>query len=282
MLTIKAPAKINWSLYVLRKREDGYHDILSLIQGIDLYDTIDFETFHDIRIYSNVSIRKENNIVYKAIRALQEYVGIKNGVKVSLKKEIPIGAGLGGGSSDGAFTLKALNELWQLKLSNNELIRIGQTLGSDVSFFFNLPFCLVEGKGDLLKPLKIEKSYILLIVKPKFSISTRWAYESLNLSNPLTENNEKVNNIIYHLYETLLRGDIVNIHLWNDFEKIVMKKYPEIGLIKRQLKKFGAIASVMSGSGSAVFGLFESKESALAAQDHFSGYWSRVVQTLTE
>jgi len=191
MLTYKAFAKINWALSVLNKRNDGYHDIISLMHAIDLYDTLIFEPSSGIEIQTELPIKRENNLIYKAIIALQQYTGIKKGIKVTLQKQIPIGAGLGGGSSDAATTLKALNELWGLNLGVNTLQEIGASIGSDVPFFFNLPLCIVEGRGDIIKPLKIEKSYTLVIVKPKFSISTKWAYEFLNLETELTTEYKK-------------------------------------------------------------------------------------------
>lgn len=281
MVTVKAPAKINWSLSVLRRREDGYHDILSLIQAVGLYDTLTFEDSQEIEIVSNQFIKKENNLVYKAIVALQNFTGINRGVKVTLKKEIPIGAGLGGGSSDGAATLKALNEFWQIGLSNEQLIEIGKTLGSDVPFFFSLPLCIVRGRGEILEPLKINKAYTLLLVKPSFGVSTRWAYEALNMRGQLTENYEKINNSIWLLYENLCKGRL-NLDLWNDFEKVVEKRYPEVGKIKRKLIEAGAKQSLMSGSGSTVFGLFEGVAEAQSALNKFSGYWCKVVQTLID
>ncbi|MCX8034362.1 MAG: 4-(cytidine 5'-diphospho)-2-C-methyl-D-erythritol kinase [Thermodesulfovibrio sp.] len=280
MLTIKTPAKINWSLSVLKKRPDGYHDIISLIQAIDLYDTLIFEESEEIEIICNAPIKLENNLVYKSVKALQEYTGIKKGVKITLKKEIPIGAGLAGGSSDVSATLKTLNELWGLNLNSQELQKLGTSLGSDVSFFFHLPICIIEGRGEIIKPLKIQKSYNLLLVKPPFGISTKWAYDSIEIKSQLTENYEKINNNTWQLYELICKGVIDSFYLWNDLEKPVIKRYPEIDRLKKRLLKVGAVVSLMSGSGSTVFGLFKSKEEALSAAERFNGYWVKVVQTL--
>ncbi|MCX7988003.1 MAG: 4-(cytidine 5'-diphospho)-2-C-methyl-D-erythritol kinase [Thermodesulfovibrio sp.] len=280
MLTIKTPAKINWSLSVLRKRPDGYHDIISLIQAIDLYDTLIFEEADEIEIICSAPIRKENNLVYKAVKALQDYTGIKKGIKITIKKEIPIGAGLAGGSSDAYATLKTLNQLWEINLSSHELLSLSSSLGSDISFFFYLPICIVEGKGEIIKPLRIEKSYNLLLIKPHFGISTGWAYESLNIKSQLTENYEKINNNIWQLYDLLCKGAVDNIYLWNDLEKPVIRRFNEIDRLKKRLLNAGAKVSLMSGSGSTVFGLFKSKEEALSAAERFDGYWVRVVQTL--
>lgn len=280
MLTIKTPAKINWSLSVLRKRPDGYHDIISLIQAIDLYDTLTFEEADGIEIICNNPIKLENNLVYRAVKALQEYTGIKRGIKIILKKEIPIGAGLAGGSSDASATLKTLNELWRLNLSPQELQKLGTSLGSDVSFFFHLPICIIEGKGEIIKPLKIQKSYNLLLIKPPFGISTKWAYDYIKIKSQLTENYEKINNNTWQLYELICKGAIDSFYLWNDLEKPVIKRYPEIDRLKKKLLNIGAVVSLMSGSGSTVFGLFKSKEEAIFASEKFNGYWTKVVQTL--
>jgi 4-diphosphocytidyl-2-C-methyl-D-erythritol kinase len=280
MFTILAPAKINWALSVIRKRSDGYHDILSIVQAIDLYDYLAFEESDNIEIQTNSTIRMENNLVYKAIIALKNFTGIKKGIRVTLKKEIPIGGGLGGGSSDAASTLKALNEFWRLKLSLENLIQIGASIGSDIPFFLNLPICIIEGRGEIVKPLKIDKTYTLLLVKPSFGISTKWAYESLNLKTQLTENYEKINNNIWQLYQNLKKGDIENLYLWNDLEVVVSKQYPEIEMIKKMLIKAGAKASLMSGSGATVFGLFNDEKKALEASEFFKGYWVKVVKTL--
>lgn len=281
MLTYKAFAKINWALSVLNKRNDGYHDIISLMHAIDLYDTLIFEPSSGIEIQTELPIKRENNLIYKAIIALQQYTGIKKGIKVTLQKQIPIGAGLGGGSSDAATTLKALNELWGLNLGVNTLQKIGVSIGSDVPFFFNLPLCIVEGRGDIIKPLKIEKSYTLVIVKPEFSISTKWAYEFLYLETELTTEYKKINNNIWQLYLLLCEGAYSNFHSWNDLEKSVSGKYPEIEKIKKKLLEAGALMSLLSGSGSTVFGVFNNEVDANETLKIFEGYWCKVVQTLT-
>ncbi len=280
MLTIKTPAKINWSLSILKKRTDGYHDIISLIHAIDLYDTLIFEESEVIEIVCNAPIKIENNLVYKAAKELLNYTGIKKGVKITIKKDIPIGAGLAGGSSDAAATLKTLNEFWNINLKTEELMQIGKSLGSDVNFFFHLPISIVEGRGEIIKPLEINKSYNLLLIKPAFGVSTRWAYESIEIKSQLTENYEKINNNIWQLYDLLCKGVLENIYLWNDLEKPVIRRYPEIDRLKKRLLKAGAKVSLMSGSGSTVFGVFKSKEEAITASEEFSGYWVRVVQTL--
>ncbi|MCS7203760.1 MAG: 4-(cytidine 5'-diphospho)-2-C-methyl-D-erythritol kinase [Thermodesulfovibrio sp.] len=282
MLTYKSFAKINWALSVLKKRDDGYHDILSLIHAIDLHDTITFEPYDKLEVKINLPISKEENIVYWAAKTLKDHCKVEDGVLIKIEKEIPTASGLGGGSSNAAVTLKALNKFWNLNLSLEKLKEIAISVGSDVPFFFHLPIALVEGKGDIVKPLQIEKVYTLLVVKPSFGISTKFAYESLRLKEDLTEKYEKINNSIWQLYKNLCEGKIEKIKIWNDFEKILLNSFPEVEEIKKKLIKAGAILSLMSGSGSAVFGVFEDDEKAKVAATAFKGkYWCRVVHTLT-
>lgn len=282
MLTYKAYAKINWALSVLRKRDDGYHDIVSLMHAIDLYDTMISEPCSDIKIEINFPIKKEDNLVYKAIKALQNYTGVKKGVKIIIEKRIPIGAGLGGGSSDAATAIKALNELWQLNLSIDKLHEIGASIGSDIPFFFYLPMSIAQGRGEIIKPLKIQKSYMILLVKPAFSISTKLVYEFLERKTQLTTEHENVNNNIWQLYNYLYTGQIKKISLWNDLEETVIKQYPEIGKIKKKLIDTGAEQTLLSGSGSAVFGVFQSEVEVKKAAKEFKRYWHTVTRTLVD
>ncbi len=282
-LVLKAPAKINWSLYVLNKREDGYHNILSLMQCVELYDTLTFEHSDVIEVITDMDILYSQNLVYKAALSLKSYAGIKNGAKIILKKEIPSGAGLGGGSSDAAYTLIGLNKLWGLRLKNDELKIIGSRLGSDVPFFFHCPMAIAEGRGEILNPLKIDKSYALLLIKPSVSISTAWAYENIGANykaNELTKTGHKDNNIKL-IYDALKTGDISSLKsmIHNDFEEIIIEKYPVIGSLKQRLLDAGASAAIMSGSGSTVFGLFENMDKAVNASGQFSSHWNMIVLT---
>jgi len=301
MLTLKAPAKINWTLYVLNKREDGYHNILSLMHCVNLYDTLIFEHASGIELSANMDIPAEQNLVYKAAGMLKECTNTKAGAKIILKKEIPSGAGLGGGSSDAACALTGLNRLWRLDLSADELKTIGSRLGSDIPFFLNYysdtccPLAVVEGRGEVLTPLKIDKSFTLLLIKPSVSISTAWAYEKLssNLtphfllkaqgqgSKKLTKTRDKINNIKL-IYNALKAGDmsLVNDRIHNDFEDAVIEEYPVISGLKEELLNVGASMAIMSGSGSTVFGLFDNRDKAIKASKQFSICWNRVVLTV--
>lgn len=288
MFTLRAPAKINWSLYVLNKRDDGYHNILSLMHCIGLYDTLTFEVSDSIELSSGMDIPYSQNLVYKAAQSLQSYAETKIGAKIILEKEIPSGAGLGGGSSDAAYTLIGLNKLWGLGLSADELRTIGSRLGSDVPFFFSCPMAIAEGRGELLTPLEIDVSYTLLLIKPSVSVSTSWAYEKIGSrvkgqgsSMELTKTGYKINNIKL-IYGALKTGEIslLKSKIHNDFEDAVIERYPVIGDLKEKLLDAGASVASMSGSGSSVFGLFENRDRAVEASERFPLYWNKVIETL--
>jgi len=282
MLVLKAPAKINWTLYVLDKRKDGYHNILSLMQCIELYDTLTFEGSDSVEVITDIQVPVEQNLVYKSAQLLNDRFGIKRGVRIRLDKEIPSGAGLGGGSSDAAYTLIGLNKVWDLGLGKDELKLLGSEIGSDVPFFFDCPIALVEGRGDIVKPLEIDNQYALLLLKPLVSISTAWAYEQLTKATAeLTKTEDKFNNIQL-IYNALRSGDVslIKSKANNDFEDLAMKKYPVIKELKEKLLDAGALMAIMSGSGSTVFGLFEDRDKAASASKQFSSHWSRVVETL--
>ncbi len=284
MLTVKAPAKINWSLFVLDKREDGYHNILSLLHSIGLYDTLEFEPSDTLTLESDLDIPCEQDLVYKAASVLKNYSGTDKGARIVVRKEIPSGAGLGGGSSDAAYTLMALNNLWKLDLGKAELKALGSVLGSDVPFFFDGPLAEAEGRGERLTGLPVSRSYVLLLVKADCSVSTSWAYGALDGQGKMERGKieDKKKNIRL-IYQALASGDIYNIagNAHNDFEDAVIRRYPVIGAVKEGLLNNGAVMAHMSGSGSTVFGLFNDEKGALNASGHFQSYFCRVVKTLT-
>lgn len=282
LITLKAPAKINWSLYVLDKRPDGYHDILTLMHRIAIYDTITIGHSDRLELYSAMNIPDEQNIVFKAAEALRKYSGIGDGARIVLEKDIPTGAGLGGGSSDAAFTLIGLNRLWSLGLPLEELKTIGSSLGSDVPFFFDSPLAVAEGRGERLSSVEINIPCTILLIKPSVSVSTAWAYKNIDLQSlKLTKREHKDNNIKL-IYSSLRTGEtsLLRTALHNDFEKVVFGQYPLIGRLKEQLIDSGASAALMSGSGSSVFGFFEDRERAEKAAGLFSSHWYRVTETL--
>lgn len=281
-LQLSAPAKINWFLSVLGKREDGYHNISSLMQCISIYDNLTFEQADIIEVVSDLDIFPSDNLVYKAASLLKQYTSYKKGAKIALHKNIPVSAGLGGGSSDAAYTLSGLNRIWGLGLSKRELSTIGVEIGSDVPFFLNCSFAFVEGKGEKITPLKLNNpDIVLLLVKPPISVSTAWAYAYFDKLN-IGELTKKTVDIKLFC-QAFLNRDLASLRatLNNDLEKVVIERYPVVGEIKDKLLKNGAIISSMTGSGPTVFGVFESKKAALTAAEKLGfNNWCRVAETM--
>lgn len=280
MLTLRPPAKINWFLNVFDKRADGYHDILSLMQLVSLSDLLTFENSDEIEVVTEAAIPLNNNLVYRSAVLLKEFSGIKQGARIELKKEIPMAAGLGGGSSDAAYTMIGLNRLWNLNLTVHELMKLGERLGSDIPFFFQGPIALVEGRGEKVSPVEIMRTYTLLLVKPQIDISTAWAYKEFQSNSAVLTN--KANNIKL-LCHALESGDFSHMSsaLRNDLEPYVVKRHPVINNIKNELLSKGAVFSSMSGSGPTVFGVFETEAKASEAMETLvSDNWCRVVKTV--
>jgi len=261
-LTVHAPAKINLALKILRKRADGYHDIKSILQKVSLYDTLSLKLspLQGITVTADdPSIPTDSyNLAYRAAVLLLKQQKITPGISIHIKKRIPAGAGLGGGSSNAAATLTGLNKLLRCNLPETELLRLGVEIGADVPFFiYDKPSALAEGIGEQLSPVKIQVPLWLVIVFPGFSISTKWAYENYRV---LT--NEGKNIRIPRSFEQL--NSVLHI-LSNDLENVVTKQYPEIQEIKHTLIQAGACSSLMSGSGSSVFGIFPDEQQAQEA-----------------
>lgn len=256
-----ANAKINLSLEILHKRQDGYHELNTLFAPVSITDRIDF-CFTDspgIDIRTTVNLDPDN-IIEKAINLFLESFKIEQiGVQVHLEKNIPIGAGLGGGSSDAAFTLRALSEYFSIG-DIGDLLPIATRLGSDVPFFLFNRAALGSGKGEILYPVDTGLPYRAVLVNPGIHISTPEAYSMLNPESTRTPVLTR-ENINFILADKLLWSE----YFRNDFETIIFKKYPLIEEIKRNLKKSGAFFALMSGSGSTVFGIFEDNSAAESA-----------------
>ncbi len=303
MLTLKAPAKINWFLNVLGRREDGFHDIESLIQKISLYDVLKISLSEELTLTADGGIPEKENLVYKAASLLKSTYSVEEGAHLELHKNIPVGAGLGGGSSDAAAALMGLNQLWSLGLSSESLSEAAARIGSDVPFFLFGPASFVYGRGEKLVPCRAEKKLYILLVKPPFEISTAWVYKNLKTTrllkdkaletdksgnmpedlSKLTKKTEKVNNI------KLLIRNIEEAHFsalsgseLNDLESVTIREFHVIAEIKDRLLRLGAIFSLMSGSGSTVFGVFRSGDEAEAASREFQGFWTAAVHTITD
>lgn len=285
MLTLRPPAKINWFLNVFNRREDGFHDILSLMQQVSLSDILTFDDAGEIEVITEAAIPLNNNLVYRSALLLKEFSGVKLGARIELKKEVPMAAGLGGGSSDAAYTMIGLNRLWNLNLPVHELMRLGERLGSDIPFFFQGPVAVVEGRGEKVSPVTLMKPYTLLLVKPRIEVSTAWAYKEFHDSaeSDSVVLTNKANNIKL-LCHALENGDLsyLSSTLRNDLESHVVKRHPVINNIKNELLSKGAVFSSMSGSGPTVFGVFETEGKALNAMKGMPpDNWCRVVETVT-
>ena len=258
-------SKVNIGLKVLNQRNDGYHNIYTVFQELDFGDTIQIEKIDDgCTIKSNVDWIPidESNICHKAYSALKTKFPDLGGISIHIQKNVPIGSGLGGGSANGAATLKGLNDLCGLNLSDGELEKIGATIGADVPFFIRGGTQLGEGIGDKLTllPSHIQGAYLLVI--PDVSISTPWAYSGL--INKLNSEELMPN------FAGFFSGDYASLKIFeNDFERIVIPAYPEIGAIKRKLLELGARFASLSGSGSTVYGIFDEDASAKEAELFF-------------
>lgn len=254
-------AKVNFGLRVLRKRPDGFHDIQTILQTIDLGDELVITPTRetDIRVrcdHPDVPSGPEN-LAHRAARLLQREFRVQNGCRIEIAKNIPPAAGLGGGSSNAAATLIGLNRLWKLNLSNGDLIALAARLGSDVPFFVEGGTVLAEGRGERLTALQLIPDFWLVLIKPDFSIATSWAYARVKI--PLTKNSLDVK--LKKLRQISNLDHLLSL-LNNDLERAVEETYPSIGEIKKELLSKGAMGAAMSGSGSSVFGLVRTREAA--------------------
>ncbi|UFS68866.1 4-(cytidine 5'-diphospho)-2-C-methyl-D-erythritol kinase [Geomonas sp. RF6] len=277
-LQLKAPAKVNYRLDVLRRREDGYHDLRMVMQRVNLCDDVEIALTETpgIRVVCNTpgAPDGEGNIAWRAANALLALSPWKGGIDISITKKIPIGAGLGGGSSDAATVLMGVNELLDLSLSEERLREIGVKLGADVPFFIFKKTAIAEGIGDRLTALEGMPKLWVVLVNPGIHISTGWVYQSLRLTG------EKVAANIPRLYGGV--GDVCAI-LSNDLEQVSFERYPALPALKEELLTVGAAGSLMSGSGSTVFALFEEEKTAKAAAAEIGkrhGWLSVAVETL--
>ena len=260
-LSLKSYAKVNLFLEVLGKRDDGYHEIESLIQEISLCDNILLEDrLRGITILcpnKKVNIpSNHNNLAYKAAKLLIERFDIKKGISIAIDKKIPVGSGLGGGSSNAASVLKGLNQLWNIGLKNAQLQELGAEIGSDVPFFINGKTALVKGRGVKIHTCFTMPKIWLVLAVPNISVSTKWAYGRLD--RDLTKN---INSANLPRVKKLQVKDIMN-NLFNRLEEVVFKEYPLIKAIKEKMIACGASSALMSGTGSAVFGIASSKDKA--------------------
>jgi len=263
LFRINSFAKINLALAVLGRRADGYHDIETVFQSIDLADEIEFRPASGINLTCEnlPGVAKENNLVWKAANILTEHAGKNPGVSITLRKKIPFGAGLGGGSANAAATLLGLRRFWNLDVSDAALHDIAEKLGSDVPFFLNGGTALGTGRGEKLSALPDMPPEHLVVIFPGVQVSTAEAYKSLNLGLTSVDSDPR----IYRFLSLTQAGKPCRTGIFNDFEASILPAWPEIAEAKSFLNAHGATAALLSGSGSSVFGFFSDEESARAA-----------------
>lgn len=261
-MKLRAFAKINLGLDVIRRREDGYHEVRMIMQTIQMYDQLEMEkkNIPGIDLTTNLSYIpvNENNLVYKAAKLLMDQYHIREGVSIDLNKFIPVAAGMAGGSSDAAATLVGMNKLFHLGLSKEELMKIGVKIGADVPYCIMRGTALSEGIGEKLTPLSPMPSCYILIGKPGISVSTKFVYTNLKL-NEHTKHPD-IDGMLQALKQQDLRG--ITDRMENVLEGVTIPAYPVIEEIKNHMKEHGALNALMSGSGPTVFGIFDDKKKA--------------------
>lgn len=275
-LTMSAPAKINLSLDITGKLENGYHTLEMVLQTISLKDEIFLEKQPEgVTIACNHPLVPQDgrNICDKAARAFFLKTGIQGGMKIEIQKKIPVGAGLAGGSTNAAAVLKGLNALYEAHLSQDELSELGLQCGADVPYCLVGGTCLARGIGEKLTRLPAFGGVHAVLIMPEFSVSTAWVYQNYRLDDPVRRPDTQA------ILSAIRLGDVAKVarEMKNVLETVTAVKYPEIEGIKRDLKHRGALGSMMSGSGPSVFGLFGDPEQAQRAftilQNQYEHIW---------
>ncbi|MEJ9279682.1 MULTISPECIES: 4-(cytidine 5'-diphospho)-2-C-methyl-D-erythritol kinase [Ureibacillus] len=275
MLYIKAPAKINLTLDVLYKRPDQYHEVEMVMTTVDLADRIGLELRNDgkIVIHSSSSIVPEDdrNLAYQAAILLKNTYNVHEGATITIHKEIPIAAGLAGGSSDAAATLRGLNQLWNLNLSIDTLAELGANIGSDVPFCVYGGTALATGRGEKIQPLPAPPSCWVILAKPRIGVSTAKIYEGLNLENIEHPNTKQMMTALENKDYSLMCKTLGNV-----LESVTCSLYPEVAVIKNQMIRFGVDAALMSGSGPTVFGFVDSESRLNRVYNGLKGFCDEV------
>jgi 4-diphosphocytidyl-2-C-methyl-D-erythritol kinase len=262
---IKAPAKLNIRLKVTGRRPDGYHDLVSVMVPIDLFDVLEMQVIPEGLMFACRGLKvpdDESNLVAKAAQAFFTRAGLKKGISIRLEKRIPVAAGMGGGSSDAAAALLLLNQVCSKPLSPEDLHVTARALGADVPFFLASRPSLARGIGDILEPIEAWPEFWYVVVTPPIQVSTAWVYRNLQL--------KKLTSDEYHHISDILREKPAAIAriLENDLESVTSARFPVIETIKHVLLDSGAEGALMTGSGPTVFGVFDSSRQAEAARDH--------------
>lgn len=266
-ISFKTPAKVNLGLHILGKREDGFHDLETIFQMVNWCDEVKIECLsRGLELVCDLPDipKDEENLAIKAAHILQtHYPEQCKGARIHLQKNIPHGAGLGGGSGNAAGVLLGLNYLWGLELKREELISMASELGSDVPFFLHSPCAIGRGRGEILESVKTSIKFYILMVYPGFSVSTASVYGNLKLKLTKRENNISI------LKNFLLQSEFAQLGTaWsNDLEAVVFQEHPGLSELKKKMLALGAKGALLSGSGSTVFGIFDNPETANNAYD---------------
>lgn len=264
-ISLKALAKINLGLDVVRRREDGYHEVRMIMQTIQLYDRLDIKRTQEpgIQIQTNLSFLpvNENNLIYKAAKLLMDEFSITDGVSVKLDKRIPVAAGMAGGSTDAAAMLIGVNRLFSLGLTKRQLMERGVQIGADVPYCIMRGTALAEGIGEALSPLPPMVKCPVLIAKPSISVSTKFVYQNLKLDD--TTIHPDIDRLIDDIKAKNLHD--IAAYMGNVLETVTIPNYPVIDEIKKHMLSNGAVGAMMSGSGPTVFGLFDDEDTAKKA-----------------
>ncbi len=277
----KAPAKINLGLDVLYKREDGYHELEMVMSSVDLADRLTLEKLPENKIIVETNtaflpIDKRNN-VYQAAAILKERYGIKEGIKISIDKQIPVAAGLGGGSTDCAAALRGMNRLWEMNLSLEELVAMGVQVGTDVPYCLYGTTAFISGKGEIVQPLVPMPQCWVVLVKPRLSVSTRKIFQQVEMEQLSHPDMQKLAAaILAQDYDAMIQ------HMGNSLEDITIPKHPVVQQIKDRMMNYGADVSLMSGSGPTVFALCHKYSRAQRIVNGLKGFCDEVylVRTL--
>lgn len=279
-MLIKAHAKINISLDVVGKREDGYHLLKMIMQMIDLYDLIEV---NKIKSGIQLSCNKhyipvdERNLAYKAAKLFMEEYSIKEGVEINIKKNIPVAAGLAGGSTDVAAVLKAMNNIFKVQATEEQLMKLGVKIGADVPYCIIGGTALCEGIGEIVTPLESFKNQILVLVKPNFGVSTKEVYQALDITR--VQRHPSTDILISGIEQNNLK--VVSDNMKNILENVTLKKHSILRDIKREMVNMGALGALMSGSGPTVFGFFDDMLRAQICYDKFKTKYTEVFLTRT-
>lgn len=268
-LSLKAYGKINLGLDVLRRRDDGYHEVRMIMQTVGIYDRIDliYKEEPGITVETNLYYLpdNENNLVYKAAKLLMDEFHVKKGIHIKLRKFIPVAAGMAGGSSDAAAVLFGVNKMFSLGLTTEQLMERGVKIGADVPYCVMRGTALSEGIGEILTPLPMPPQCQVLIAKPGISVSTKFVYENLHANDLKPEQHPDIDGMI----EAIRQKDLYGIadRFGNVLETVTIPAYPVIQEIKDLMMEQGAIGALMSGSGPTVFGLFTNPKAAAKAHE---------------